>query len=83
MAWPTTNDPRTEFVTVRFTRSEADDIDWLISQTGARSRSAAVRDAVDRVVTVEQRRARKQKGPSTPVEDGPVEGGPVEDGGDG
>lgn len=61
MAWPTTDDPRTEFVTLRFTVSEAADIDWLIAQTGARSRSQAVRDAVDRVVTVEKKRAAKQK----------------------
>lgn len=64
MAWPTTDDPRTEFVTVRFTASEAADIDWLIKVTGAKSRSAAVRDAVDRVVSSTKRKARQQKGGS-------------------
>lgn len=59
MAWPTTNSPRTEFVTVRFTKDEAADIDWLVNQTGSRSRSQAVRDAVDRVVAAERRRAKK------------------------
>lgn len=61
MGWPTTNDPRTEFVTVRFTVSEAADIDWLQGQTNAKNRSVAVRDCVDRVVAAEKRRARKQK----------------------
>jgi hypothetical protein len=59
MAWPTTNDPRTEFVTVRFTVDEAADIDWLTSHTNAKNRSAAVRGAVDRVVAAERRRAKK------------------------
>ena len=65
MTWPTTSDPRTEFVTLRLTLDEMDDIDWLIAQTGAKSRSQAVRDAVDRIISVEKRRAarnaRKQK----------------------
>jgi hypothetical protein len=61
MSWPTTNDPRTEFVTVRFTASEAADIDWLIGYTNAKNRSAAVRSAVDRVVHAERKRAAKQR----------------------
>ncbi len=61
MAWPTTSDPRTEFVTLRFTVSEAADIDWLQAQTGTKSRSAAVRNAVGRVVAAERKRAKKQK----------------------
>jgi len=65
MAWPTTSDPRTEFVTVRFTTDEADDIDWLVSHTGARSRSAAVRDAVDAMIEAERAAARSKK-TSTP-----------------
>jgi len=59
MAWPTTDDPRTEFVTVRFTVAEAADIDWLIQETNAKNRSQAVRSAVDRVCAVERRRAAK------------------------
>lgn len=61
MAWPTTNDPRTEFVTVRFTVDEAADIDWLRGQTNSKSRSAAVRGAVDRVVSAEKKRASKAR----------------------
>lgn len=60
MAWPTTQDPRTEFVTVRFTAQEAQDIDWLIGKTNAKSRSAAVRDAVDRVIAVERAPRKKR-----------------------
>lgn len=65
MAWPTTDDPRTKFVTVRFTEDESADIDWLIQQTNAKDRSAAVRQCVDRVVSAERRRAAKTKGAST------------------
>lgn len=61
MAWPTTNDPRTEFVTVRFTVSEAADIDWLRGHTNAKSRSAAVRGAVDRVIAAERKREKKAR----------------------
>ena len=59
MSWPTTSAPRTEFVTVRFSVEEADEIDWLRSQTGAKNRSEAVRSAVERVVAAERRNARK------------------------
>lgn len=61
MAWPTTNDPRTKFVTVRFTEDEAADIDWLIGHVNAKDRSAAVRQCVDRVIAAEKRRANKAK----------------------
>lgn len=66
MSWPTTDDPRTEFVTVRFTVDEAADIDRLRQMTGAKSRSAAVRSAVDRVVAAEKRRAARQRKASAP-----------------
>lgn len=59
MAWPTTTDPRTEFVTVRFTASEMADVLWLQGHTNAKDRSAAVRQCVDRVVSAERKRARK------------------------
>jgi hypothetical protein len=61
MSWPTTDNPRTEFVTVRFTADEAADIDWLVGRVGAKSRSAAVRGAVDRVVAAEKRAERKER----------------------
>lgn len=59
MAWPTSDDPRTETVTLRLTIAEAAELDWLIRQTGARSRSAAVREAV--VQMSERERAIKRK----------------------
>jgi len=59
MSWPTTNDPRTEFVTVRFTKSEMADVLWLQGVTNAKDRSAAVRQCVDRVVAAERKRAKK------------------------
>lgn len=61
MSWPTTNDPRTEFVTVRFTVAEAADIAWLMGQTNSKNRSTAVRDCVDRVVAAERKRAARAK----------------------
>lgn len=61
MAWPTTDDPRTEFVTVRFTAAEAADILWLQGRVNAKNRSAAVRDCVDRVVHAERKREARTK----------------------
>ena len=61
MSWPKTDDPRTEFVTVRLTASEAADVDWLQSHVNAKSRSAAVRDAVDRVIAAERKRAARTR----------------------
>lgn len=57
MAWPTTDDPRTVFVTVRFTQTEADDMDTYLDG----SRSDAVRDAVSRAVAIEKRRRGRKK----------------------
>lgn len=57
MAWPTTDDPRTVFVTVRFTESEADDMDKYLGG----SRSNAVRDSVGRAVAIEKRRIARKK----------------------
>lgn len=65
MAWPTTTDPRTEFVTLRLTVSEAADLDLYADSRGL-SRSAAVRDAVNRVIAADKRRARKQKRSGAP-----------------
>lgn len=65
MAWPTTDDPRTEFVTVRFTVAEAQDIDWLIGQVNAKNRSEAVRGAVDRIVAAERKRAKRSRAERT------------------
>jgi predicted transcriptional regulator len=61
MSWPTTKDPRTEFVTLRLTVSEAAELDSY-AQKRRLSRSAAVREAVGRVIAAERRRAAKARG---------------------
>lgn len=66
MAWPTTTNPRTEFITLRLTADEAADVDWLQGQTGGKNRSDTVRRALDRVVSAEKKRAAKQKKVSAP-----------------
>lgn len=58
MAWPTTSNPRTEFVTLRLTAAEAADLDALAASQGA-SRSEAVRSAVTRVIAAEKRKRGK------------------------
>lgn len=62
MSWPTTDDPRTEFITLRLTVSEAADLDAYRQTGGFKSRSAAVRNCVDRVIAAEKRRAKRAKG---------------------
>jgi hypothetical protein len=55
MAWPTTDDPRTVFVTIRLTADEASDLDVLVAATES-SRSSVVRGAVDhRIATARKR----------------------------
>lgn len=66
MAWPTTDNPRTEFITLRLTVDEAADVDWLKTQMGTGDRSKTVRRAVDRVVAAEKKRARRQKKAAAP-----------------
>lgn len=60
MAWPTTDDPRTEFVTVRFTVLEKTDLDWLVTATGAKNASEAIRSGMDRVIAAERKRAKSR-----------------------
>lgn len=55
MSWPTTDDPRTVFVTIRLTADEARDLDLLVAATES-SRSAAVRNAVDHRITTARKR---------------------------
>lgn len=62
MTWPTTDDPRTEFITLRLTKSEAADLDSFRQTGNFKSRSAAVRNCVDRVIAAEKRRKAKAKG---------------------
>lgn len=45
MAWPTTDNPRTEFISVRLTADEATALEMYAS-ANAISRSEALRDAV-------------------------------------
>lgn len=61
MGWPTTDDPKTEFITLRLTASEAADLDNHVRSGNYRSRSAAVRDAVSRVIAYENKRAKAAK----------------------
>lgn len=60
MAWPTTKDPRDQFVTLRLTKSEMADLDALASVLGT-SRSGAVRQSVERVIAAEQKRRQRAK----------------------
>lgn len=60
MAWPTTKDPRTEFVTLRLTVREMADLDALASTLGT-SRSGAVRQSVERVIAAESKRKQRTK----------------------
>lgn len=64
MAWPTTSNPRTEFVTLRLTQDEAADLDQYAQGHGL-NRSAAVREAVNRVIAAEKRRKRRRGKPTT------------------
>lgn len=67
MAWPTTDNPRKNFVTLRLTDDEAADLDWLAVQMGSASRSDAIRTAFERVVAAEKRKkARVKTGGKTP-----------------
>lgn len=61
MTWPTTDDPRTEFVTLRLTAGEAADLDNYAAVRGL-TRSAAVRESVGRVIAAEKKRAARAKG---------------------
>lgn len=91
MAWPTTTDPRTEFVTLRLTVSEAADLD-LYAGTRGMNRSKAVRDAVNRVIAAEKKRAKRAKrvtvpggamlDPESRHRDGPDQAGPDQAGPD-
>lgn len=58
MAWPTTNDPRTVFVTGRLTEPEAQDLDWLVARRGT-SRSEVLRAALDNEVAREKKAAAR------------------------
>lgn len=60
MGWPTTDDPKTELVTLRLTVGQAADLDTH-AQANGKNRSAFVRDCVDRVIAHEKRVAKKQK----------------------
>lgn len=58
MAWPTTSDPRTEFVTIRLTTNEAADLDQMAA-ANENTRSEEVRAAVAQALSVHRRRIRK------------------------
>ena len=58
MAWPTSSNPRTEFVTLRLTADEAADLDGYAGARGL-SRSAAVRQALARVLAADAKKNKK------------------------
>lgn len=60
MGWPTTDDPKTELVTLRLTVGQAADLD-LHAQANGQNRSAYVRACVDRVIAHEKRVARRSR----------------------
>ena len=64
MAWPTTDEPRNKFVTVRFTEKESVDIDAFAGG----DRSKFVRNCVNRVIAAEKKRAKRlaAKAPNAP-----------------
>ena len=65
MGWRTTANPRTEFVTLRLTTDEMDDLDAYASTRGL-TRSKAVRGAVERAIAADKRaQAKKNKKLST------------------
>lgn len=61
MAWPTTSNPRTEFVTLRLTADEAADLDAAVGAGLAKNRSDYVREAVKARLDREERRAAKKQ----------------------
>lgn len=60
MAWPTTSNPKTEFVTLRFDAQEMADVDAAASTAGM-SRSAYLRDCYRRVKAAEKRKVARLK----------------------
>jgi hypothetical protein len=61
MGWPTTDDPRNKFVTVRLTENENDELEAHARAEGHKDRSAATRDALFRVIRADKRRRAKDK----------------------
>lgn len=74
MAWPTTSNPRRNFVTLRITDDEANDLDWLMAEMKARSRSEALRTALHRVVRAQRRKAARATSPVSPASGGDSDG---------
>lgn len=58
MGWPTTSNPRTEFVTLRLTVDEAEALQQM-ADTRSQSRSEYVREALGRVVSADQRKQKR------------------------
>lgn len=60
MAWPTTNDPKTEFVTLRLTVGEMQDLDDAALRADVK-RSAYVRAAVEEKIARDQATAARKR----------------------
>lgn len=61
MAWPTSQNPKIDFVTCRFPADEAAELDSAANAAN-QSRSAFVRDSVRRVIASEKRKAARLTG---------------------
>lgn len=61
MGWPTTDEPRKNFVTVRLTDDEHADLLYVQGRMNARDRSAAFRGCLERVTAAERKREKKGK----------------------
>lgn len=62
MAWPTTSNPRTEFVTLRLTVDEAAELDAMAANYHHKNRSAALRHCFERCKTADAKKAARLKG---------------------
>jgi hypothetical protein len=61
MGWPTTDEPRNKFVTVRLTEDENDELIAHVTAENHKDRSAATRDAMFRVIRADKRRRAKDR----------------------
>lgn len=65
MAWPTTDDPKTEFITVRLTVTEEALVAAAASNAG-QNRSVYLRECVRRCVEADRRKALRLRGKEAP-----------------
>lgn len=61
MGWPTTSNPRTEFVTLRLTADEAAELDAMAAAYHHKNRSAALRHCFERCRKADAKKAKSAK----------------------